>query len=153
MGISDQAIYLFGDAACQSMAQMMALMPMAMLTARLCPRGAEATVFAILAGFQNFGSSIGSIIGVQLTEAFGVQASAAGPCNFDRLGELIVVTHCIVPLAVLPLTWCLVPAARISDEAAFEAAPPPPSFASPPASPAPSAPSSPGLSPSAPSSP
>jgi len=147
VGIPDKAIYLFGDAACQSMAQMMALMPMAMLTARLCPRGAEATVFAILAGFQNFGSSIGSILGVQLTEAFGVQASADGPCNFDRLGDLIVVTHCILPLACLPLTWCLVPAARINDEAAFDAAPPPPSFMSPPASPPNSPPNSPSPAP------
>mmetsp|Transcript_99849 Transcript_99849/g.279624 ORF Transcript_99849/g.279624 Transcript_99849/m.279624 type:complete len:584 (+) Transcript_99849:131-1882(+) len=134
-GLSDEATYLFGDAACQSTAQMMATMPMAMLTARLCPRGAEATVFAILAGFQNFGSSVGSILGVLLSEGLEVTASAAGPCDFDRLGVLIILAHCIGPLFVLPFTYCLVPAARIDDEVAFEAAPPPPSFRSPPASP------------------
>ena len=40
-------------------ASRMIIMPQALLTARLCPRGAEATVFAILAGFQNFGANIG----------------------------------------------------------------------------------------------
>lgn len=133
--MSDEATYLFGDAACQSMAAMMATMPMAMLTARLCPRGAEATVFAILAGFQNFGSSVASIIGVQLTEAMGVQANPLGQCNFEWLGSLIVVAHCIAPILSLPLVWWLVPDARIDDRNAFEAVQPPPSFMSPPASP------------------
>lgn len=50
----------------------MMIMPQALLTARLCPRGAEATVFAILAGFQNFGANIGSILGAQLAESYEI---------------------------------------------------------------------------------
>ncbi|CAE7549435.1 unnamed protein product [Symbiodinium natans] len=131
LGVSDRAAYLFGDAACQSLAQQMALMPQALLTARLCPRGAEATVFAILAGFQNFGANIGSILGAQLSDYAGIKCSRAGPCNFEWLKTLILVCHMLVPLACLPLTWILVPAAVISDEGAFEMSSPPPSFASP----------------------
>uniref|UniRef100_A0A7S1RLX8 Folate/pteridine transporter n=1 Tax=Alexandrium catenella TaxID=2925 RepID=A0A7S1RLX8_ALECA len=138
-GIPDKAVYLFGDAACQSMAQQMALMPMALLTARLCPRGAEATVFAILAGFQNFGSAVSSIIGVQLSQTFGVEATSQGPCNFENFQSLIVISHFVIPAACLPFTWCLVPSARIDDESALSGTPPP-SFASP-------APSSAGSSP------
>lgn len=142
-GFSDKAAYLFGDAACQSLAQQMALMPQALLTARLCPRGAEATVFAILAGFQNFGSNIGSLLGAQLSDHFGITCSRLGPCNFEWLKTLILVCHMLVPLACLPLTWVLVPAAVISDESAFEMASPPPSFASPGPSPVSSPASSP----------
>lgn len=137
LGLPDQAVYLFGDAACQNMAQQMALMPMALLTARLCPRGAEATVFAILAGFQNFGMSVSSILGVLLTESFGIRATSTGEvgsCEFDGLSETLIIGHCIIPLACLPLTWVLVPSTRMDDENAFSGAPPP-SFASPPNSP------------------
>mmetsp|Transcript_151994 Transcript_151994/g.487964 ORF Transcript_151994/g.487964 Transcript_151994/m.487964 type:complete len:591 (+) Transcript_151994:73-1845(+) len=143
LGISDAAAYLFGDAACQSMASMMAIMPMAMLTARLCPRGAEATVFAILAGFQNFGSSVGSIIGVQLTTYFKVEASAPGPCNFEGLGNLLILAHVISPLLCLPFIYFLVPSSRMNDTVAFDIASPAPSFCSPNASP----PGSPRLTP------
>eukprot|EP00440_Ansanella_granifera_P017739 gb/GFBE01019267.1/.p1 GENE.gb/GFBE01019267.1/~~gb/GFBE01019267.1/.p1 ORF type:complete len:564 (+),score=95.14 gb/GFBE01019267.1/:1-1692(+) len=135
LGLSDSAVYLFGDAACQSMAKQMAIMPMSLLTARLCPRGAEATVFAILAGFQNFGFAVGSVLGVELSEAFEVQASMDGPCDFEWLPVVIVIGHMIAPMACLPLTWCLVPDARMDDEAAFELMSPPPSFCSPAASP------------------
>merc|ERR1719330_292434 len=40
-GVSDEAMYLFGDAACQNIASQMATMPMLILISRLCPRGAE----------------------------------------------------------------------------------------------------------------
>ncbi|CAE8585300.1 unnamed protein product, partial [Polarella glacialis] len=135
LGFSDELTYLFGDAACQSIASQMATMPMALLTARLCPRGAEATVFAILAGFQNFGSAVGSVLGVELAEGFGIEASKDGPCNFEWLSTLVVFCHVVMPISCLSLTFCLVPAARIDDEAAFEDEGPPPSFASPAASP------------------
>mmetsp|Transcript_10002 Transcript_10002/g.22006 ORF Transcript_10002/g.22006 Transcript_10002/m.22006 type:complete len:595 (+) Transcript_10002:201-1985(+) len=138
-GVSDKVTYLFGDAACQSIAQMMALMPMALLTARLCPRGAEATVFAILAGFQNFGASIASVLGVHVTEMFGVKASADGPCNFEHLSSLLVFTHMICPLLCLPLTFVLISDAKMDDTEAFADMSPAPSFASP----APSSPRSP----------
>jgi len=139
VGISDAAMYLFGDAACQNVAAQMQLMPTAVLTARLCPSGAESTVFAILAGFQNFGSSVASILGVQLAQLFHVEASKEGPCDFENLGMLVVLCHCIVPVACLPLTWCLVPRARVDDDIAFKDHSPVPSFRSP----APSPPASP----------
>lgn len=135
VGISDAATYLFGDAACQSIASQMQMMPSALLTARLCPRGKESTVFALLAGFQNFGNLVSSILGVQLAEALGVEASKDGPCYFDNLGLLVVISHCVIPITTLPLAWCLVPAARIDDEMAFEPGSPVPSFRSPAASP------------------
>lgn len=149
LGLPDKAVYLFGDAACQQAASQMATMPMALLTSRLCPRGAEATVFAILAGFQNFGIAVSAIFGAQLAEALGVVATTVdGPCNFEQLPTLVLICHCAAPILCLPFTWLLVPAARIDDETAFETIPPP-SFRSPPASPASSVASSPYSSPTA----
>jgi len=133
IGLSDKAAYLFGDAACQSMATQMATMPMALLTAQMCPRGAEATVFAILAGFQNFGQALASIIGAELADFFGIHSAKDGPCNFDWLGFLVVLCHMCVPLCCLPFTWCLVPAGRINE--AFEDLSTAPSFRSPASSP------------------
>mmetsp|Transcript_58588 Transcript_58588/g.136859 ORF Transcript_58588/g.136859 Transcript_58588/m.136859 type:complete len:584 (-) Transcript_58588:129-1880(-) len=142
VGIPDEWAYLFGDAACQSIAQQMAAMPMALLTSRLCPRGAEATVFAILAGFQNFGSAVSTVLGAKLAEHMGVVAdSHKGPCDFGRLPELIMLSHMLAPLLCLPFTWCLVPAASIDDEQAWMDVSPPPSFQSP----APSPPGTPSM--------
>lgn len=134
-GISDAAIYLFGDAACQSVAGQLQMMPMQLLTARLCPRGAESTVFALLAGFQNFGSNVASVLGVQLAETLGVEATRDGPCNFDNLNVLVVISHCVFPIACLPLTLCLIPVARIDDDLAFSEISSAPSFMSPTPSP------------------
>merc|ERR1719510_2606360 len=121
-------------------------MPQVVLTARLCPRGAEATVFAILAGFQNFGMSVSSVLGARLCDAFGVVASQEGPCDFGNLTKLVILAHVIAPMACVPLTFWLVPAARIDDERAFQDTSPPPSFCSPASiSPASSPPSSPKL--------
>mmetsp|Transcript_63802 Transcript_63802/g.152152 ORF Transcript_63802/g.152152 Transcript_63802/m.152152 type:complete len:581 (-) Transcript_63802:182-1924(-) len=136
MGVSDEAAYLFGDAACQSIAAQMATMPMALLTARLCPRGAEATVFAILAGFQNFGSAVSTVLGSHLADSMGVYAKGLdGPCNFEQLPQLIFFAHMLAPLLCIPFTWCLVPAAAINDETVWMDVSPPPSFRSPAASP------------------
>lgn len=135
VGIPDAWAYLFGDAACQSIAAQMIIMPQALLTARLCPRGTEATVFAILAGFQNFGANIGSILGAQLADHYHIVTKRYGPCDFEYLNALIIMCHIVIPLlCCVAFTW-LVPVAKMSDDSAFAQDSPPPSFASPQPSP------------------
>lgn len=134
VGISDEAMFLFGDAACQPIAQMLGLMPAALLNSLLCPRGAEATVYAILAGFQNFGLAVASVLGVWLTRFLDIKSGSGGEvgeCDYDDLASAIVFGHCILPLLCLPLTFCLVPDVRMNDENAFELVSPAPSFRSP----------------------
>eukprot|EP00913_Durusdinium_trenchii_P014647 g13742.t1 len=111
VGIPDAWAYLFGDAACQSIAAQMMIMPQALLTARLCPRGAEATVFAILAGFQNFGANIG-----QREFATGIVMKRNGPCEYQTLPHLIVLCHVAIPLACLLLTWLTTPRAQEEED-------------------------------------
>lgn len=132
--ISDKAMFLFGDAACQQIAQMMVFMPSVLLNSLLCPRGAEATVYAILAGFQNFGSQIAQALGVLLMRELGIKAGGgedAGECDFSNLGIAIVIGHMVTPVLILPLTNCLIPNVKMNDENAFDAVSPPPSFRSP----------------------
>jgi len=134
LGVSDEATFLFGDAACQQIAQMLVIMPSALLNSLLCPRGAEATVYAILAGFQNFGLAAASVLGVFLTRELGIQSAPAlpgGECDFSQLSTAIVIAHVLLPLAVLPLTFWLIPDVRMNDENAFALVSPAPSFRSP----------------------
>ena len=115
VGVSDELAYLFGDAMVQQLSIMLQMMPMALLTSSMCPRGAEATVYAILAGFQNLGCSVSSVLGVWLTQSLGVETSGAadplGSCDFSNLGTAIAVAHLALPLLSVPLTFLLVPAA------------------------------------------
>lgn len=131
VGVSDQMAYIFGDAACQQLAAMLAMMPAGLLTSRLCPRGAEATVFAILAGFQNFGQNVSSILGVGLTQQLNIVG-----CDFAQLPGAIVCAHLLLPMLCIGLTPYLVPDALMDDAEAFDSSSPPPSFASPACSPA-----------------
>mmetsp|Transcript_94667 Transcript_94667/g.181849 ORF Transcript_94667/g.181849 Transcript_94667/m.181849 type:complete len:575 (-) Transcript_94667:2-1726(-) len=132
--ISDKAMFLFGDAACQQIAQMLVFMPGVLMNSLLCPRGAEATVYAILAGFQNFGAQIAQALGVWLVRELGIKAGEggnAGECDFSNLGTAIVIGHMVIPILILPLTNCLIPDVKMNDENAFSAVSPPPSFCSP----------------------
>lgn len=139
VGVSDELAYLFGDAMVQQLSSMLQMMPMALLTSRMCPRGAEATVYAILAGFQNFGCSVSSVLGVWLTQSLGVETSGAadplGSCDFSNLGTAIAVAHLALPLLSVPLTFLLVPAVRMDDDLAFSDRSPLPSFPPSPRSP------------------
>lgn len=137
LGISDEAMYFFGDGACQQLANMLITLPAALLTSRLCPRGAEATVYAVLAGFSNFGGSVSQILGVLLAETMGIDSGDSSgdsvlaeglSCDFSALPMAIILSHGVLPLMVLPLTCYMVPDARMDEEDAFAVDTPAPSF-------------------------
>jgi len=58
-------------------------MPALVLTSKLVPKGLESTVYALLAGFQNFGGVVSSQIGIFATQAVGIKTTA--PCDFTNL--------------------------------------------------------------------
>lgn len=41
------------------------------------------------------------------TQFAGVKTEA--PCNFDNLGWLVGISHCLLPLLAIPLTFILIP--------------------------------------------
>jgi folate/biopterin transporter len=113
-GISDKAFYMFGDAVIGNVVGMFGLMPMLVLTSKLVPKGLEATTYALLAGFQNFGGVVSSQIGIYATQAFGIKTKE--PCNFDNLNMLVFICHCLLPLIAVPLTFVLIPNKSMTDK-------------------------------------
>ena len=58
-----QVMYMVGNAIIREVVTMLDFMPAVVLTSKLCPRGMESTVYALLAGFQNFGQTVSRNIG------------------------------------------------------------------------------------------
>merc|ERR1712159_51780 len=89
-GISDKAFYLIGDTILEPMVGMMAAMPSVVLMSKMCPENMEASMFAILASFNNLGSSLSSALGVFAMDFVGIHTdlSDAGACDFSGLPSL-----------------------------------------------------------------
>jgi folate/biopterin transporter len=118
MGISDKAFYMFGDAVIGNCLGMFGLMPMLVLTSKLVPKGLEATTYALLAGFQNFGGVVSSQLGVFASQWAGIKTTEenGAKCNFDNLNMLVFVCHVALPVIAIPLTFVLIPNKRMTDK-------------------------------------
>ena len=114
LGIPDTWFYVSGNAVLRPIMGCVAHIPAVTLTSKLVPKGLESTTFALLAGFQNFGSVVASQVGVYLTKAAGIKTSE-GDCNFEHLTPLLLVAHCILPLLAIPLTFILIPDKKMTD--------------------------------------
>lgn len=79
----------------------------------------ESTVYALLAGFQNFGGSVARSVGVGLIDYLGIKTKA--PCNFDNLTKVIVIAHVVLPVVTIPLVFLLIPDAKMTDSLVDEA--------------------------------
>ena len=69
-GINDE-LFLFGSEIIQPVLRKLHTMPILILSAKLCPKSVEATLFALMMGVWNFGSSLGKYNGVALLYIFG----------------------------------------------------------------------------------
>ncbi|CBZ24352.1 putative pteridine transporter ft5 [Leishmania mexicana MHOM/GT/2001/U1103] len=114
IGIPDHAMYICGDAIVYQVCYMLAWMPMIVLLSRLCPRGSESVVYALMAGFSNLGQTTSSSIGAIIME-YGWSITTTPPCDFSNVPWLLLVGHIMLPLLVIPLTL-LIPKARICDD-------------------------------------
>jgi len=70
LGINDE-LFLFGSDIIQPVLRKLHTMPILILSAKLCPKSVEATLFALMMGVWNFGSSMGKYNGVALLYMFG----------------------------------------------------------------------------------
>jgi hypothetical protein len=102
VGIPDKAM-IFGDATLSPMVRRFIMMPIYVLAAKVCPDGAEATLFAMLMALSNFGSTISVYFGSFIVLLFNVSDD-----NFDNLKWVIVVKS-LCRLLPIPLTFMLVP--------------------------------------------
>ncbi|KPA83617.1 putative folate/biopterin transporter [Leptomonas pyrrhocoris] len=115
IGIPDHAMYLFGDAVVYEVSYYLAYMPTVVLLSRVCPRGSESMVYAVVAGFGNLGNSLSSTVGSLLME-FVWPITTSAPCDFSNVPMLLLVGHILLPMLIVPLSFVLVPAARICDD-------------------------------------
>jgi len=96
LGIDDYWFSL-GDNLILSAIGEIALMPILVLAARLCPPGIEATFFALIMSIFNLAGFLSQELGGLLTALFGVTEN-----NFDRLWLLVICTN-LSTLLPLPL--------------------------------------------------
>lgn len=109
LGIDDYWFSL-GDNLILGVIGEVALMPILVLAARLCPSGIEATFFALLMSVFNLAGFLSQELGGLLTALLGVTEN-----NFDRLWLLVVLTN-ISTLLPLPLINLLPAGDPMSDE-------------------------------------
>lgn len=109
MGVSDKLL-VFGEAAIAPIIRRCILMPMFIIMAKVCPVGAEATVFAMLTALSNFGAAVSSYFGATLLVIFDVHSG-----NYGNLKWLLIVkTAC--RLSTLLLIPILVPTGCPNDD-------------------------------------
>jgi hypothetical protein len=117
IGIPDHAMYIWGDAVVQQVVYMLGFMPLVILMSRLCPRGSESVVYALMAGFSNLGQTTASSIAAIIME-YGwpvFSAKAGDKCDYSNLPWLIFTCSIMTPLLVIPMSFML-PIARIIDD-------------------------------------
>ncbi|CAG9570011.1 putative folate/biopterin transporter [Leishmania major strain Friedlin] len=118
IGIPDHAMYIWGAAVVSEVCYMLGYMPMVVLLSRLCPRGSESVVYALMAGFASLGRSTSASLGAIIMEyglpVFKTQDDGYR-CGMENLAWLLFVCNVCAPPLVLPLTL-LLPKARICDD-------------------------------------
>ncbi|MEM9265072.1 MAG: folate/biopterin family MFS transporter [Cyanobacteria bacterium P01_F01_bin.13] len=110
LGIDDQWFSL-GDSAILTVMGQIAFMPVLVLSARLCPTGVEATLFALLMSIVNLAGLVSHELGALLTHWLHVTET-----DFENLWILVTITN-LTTLLPLPLLF-LLPSTSASSESA-----------------------------------
>ena len=99
LGISDR-VFSLGDSLILTVMGQITWMPVLVLSARLCPKGVEATLFALLMSVWNLSGLLSNELGALLTSALGITET-----NFDRLWLLVIITNLSTLLPLPFLGW------------------------------------------------
>jgi folate/biopterin transporter len=110
LGIDDRWFSL-GDSLILTVMGQIAYMPVLVLAARLCPKGVEATLFALLMSVTNLAGLVSYQLGAGLMYWLGITAN-----NFDSLWLLVIITNLSTLLPLPFINW--LPAADSQTETA-----------------------------------
>jgi folate/biopterin transporter len=99
LGIDDHWFSL-GDSLILTVMGQIAFLPVLVLSARLCPAGIEASLFALLMSIWNLSGLVSQELGALLTHWLGVTET-----NFDHLWLLVVITNLSTLLPLPLLGW------------------------------------------------
>jgi len=117
LGISPQ-FFAIGDTLISAPLSEIGFLPLMVLIARICPKGVEATMFALLASLANIGLAISDIGGGLLSSMFNIhQASEGVAANYMHLDKVmwIAILSSLLPLPLLKF----LPETRVKDEIAL----------------------------------
>ncbi len=121
IGVSPQ-FFAMADTLIGGMLFELAFLPLLVLVARVCPKGIEATMFAVLASLMNIGLSVSDLGGAALTTYFGVHsATETLAADYSKLHIVmwIAILSSFLPLPLLPF----LPETRTTDDLGTQAAP------------------------------
>lgn len=109
LGIPDDLLVM-GLSVFESMLAQWKWMPQVVILANLCPKGMEATMYALLAGNHNLGLTIASQAGALLLDRIGChpKGEVGESAEFDRLWVVAMVAT-LLPLVAALLLCPLVP--------------------------------------------
>ncbi|OKH17760.1 folate/biopterin family MFS transporter [[Limnothrix rosea] IAM M-220] len=99
IGIDDRWFSL-GDNLVLTMTGQIAFMPVLVLSARLCPEGVEATMFALLMSIWNLAGLLSHELGGLLTAWLGVTET-----NFEHMWLLVTITNLTTLLPLIFVKW------------------------------------------------
>ncbi|BAY45040.1 Biopterin transport-related protein BT1 [Scytonema sp. HK-05] len=99
LGIDDRWFSL-GDSLILTVMGQIAYMPVLVLAARLCPKGIEATLFALLMSVTNLAGLVSHQLGAGLMYLLGITAT-----NFDSLWLLVIITNLSTLLPLPFINW------------------------------------------------
>merc|ERR1719356_242627 len=123
----DLCTFLFGSAFLEPLIDQLDALPSTLLLSKLCPKGIETTMFAILAGFSNIGLSLSGQMGGLAIKYFGFNfrtgdasqgipstctmggSNPDEPASFHGLAQTLIVGNIVLPFLTIPLTWCFIP--------------------------------------------
>lgn len=98
IGYPDAAM-LIGDLTLYPMVRRMVMMPMFVLASKVCPDGAEATLYAMLMSLSNFGNTVAIYNGSFLVVSYGVSDD-----NYDNFVWVVVTKSLcrLLPILFIP---------------------------------------------------
>jgi len=116
LGIPDKA-FVLGASVLQTIVGQWMWMPGVVILSQLCPKGMEATMYALLAGCHNLGNTIASACGAYALQLLGCNPSGADneSHEFDRLW-LGSALSTALPMLTLVLIPFFIPDAKQTDK-------------------------------------
>lgn len=116
LGIPD-TVFVLGSSVSGTIITQWQWMPGVVLLSQMCPKGMEATMYALLAGCHNLGNTLSGFLGAYILEILGVQP--AGLPNegamFENLWMASLIATCLPMLTLVAIPY-LIPDKKQTDK-------------------------------------
>jgi MFS family permease len=106
-GISDE-VFVLSSSVLNSVVGTWMWIPGVTVVAHLCPKGLEASMYALLAGCHNLGSSVSQYAGAFMLHEMGITPNGSDneSSKFDNLWIAVLISACLplITMAIIPFT-------------------------------------------------